>query len=135
MGGPMPGRAGKQDVVPLGDSVGEGTTPGGLPLPLFLAPALPEIGPAEQYLVDLYDRTYSRLPWKKAAERYRWALQEARQAIQQGDEKRATETARNAAALQAVLDKHTRCRRCGRHLHHPASVAAGIGPECKGKAL
>lgn len=32
-----------------------------------------------------------------------------------------------------VLDALVRCRRCGRELTHPASVAVRIGPECAAK--
>lgn len=124
-GGPVPGGAGQRGV-------GEGTTPGGLPL--FPVPALPEIGPAEQYLVDLYERAYGRLP-ALAARRHRWALHDAERAAQAGDERRAEQAARDAAALRAVLDKHHRCRRCGRALHHPDSIALKVGPECAGREL
>jgi hypothetical protein len=114
--------------------VGEGTTPGGPPLPLFTVPALPETGRPEQFLIDLYERTYRNTPYK-AAQRHRWALHDARQALLEGDQRRAEHSTRTAAAIQAVLDKQVRCRRCGRHLEKPESVARGIGPECHGKPL
>lgn len=31
---------------------------------------------------------------------------------------------------RAILEASSACRRCGRHLIDPQSVAAGIGPEC-----
>ena len=121
MAGPMPGRAGQRE--------GE-TIPGGLTLVPDLA--LPEIGPAEEFLVDLFDKTYGKLPIKGAA-RLRWAVEEHQAAEARGDSKRAEELLRHAAALQAVLDKHARCRRCGRDLKRPESIARRVGPECLNK--
>lgn len=38
-----------------------------------------------------------------------------------------------AERLEAELVAGGRCRRCGRALSDPASLEAGVGPECAGK--
>lgn len=126
---PISGSAGKQQLAGQAITQPMAKVVGACPLPGL---ALPEIGPAEQFLVDLYDRTYGRLP-TKGARKLAWALVAATQASEGGDTRAASEALRHAAALQAVLDKHKRCRRCGRELRNDVSVARGIGPECWGK--
>lgn len=124
MSEPISGSAGKQQQA--AEAV---TQPMAVVADLPPGLALPEIGPAEQYLVDVYDRTYAKLPGK-CAQRRSWAVREAQAAQEAGDERRAADAARHAACYQAVLDKHERCRRCGRPLRHPLSIARRIGPEC-----
>jgi hypothetical protein len=51
-------------------------------------------------------------------------------ALAVGDDDLAAEAARIAAHFEGLLDSRSRCRRCGRALTDPTSVARGIGPEC-----
>lgn len=39
-----------------------------------------------------------------------------------------------AERLEADLVRAGRCRRCGRALTDPESIAAGVGPDCRSKA-
>lgn len=38
-----------------------------------------------------------------------------------------------AERLEAALVAGGRCKRCGRPLRDPVSIAAGVGPDCLGK--
>lgn len=83
-------------------------------------------------LAARYVATYAHHPGK-AAEAVRRARAQAQQARQEGDREAATAWEEVGDALEAELGRTGRCRRCGRTLRHPSSVAAGIGPECVGK--
>lgn len=80
-----------------------------------------------------YGLTYGRHP-RKAAQALQRARRHAQEARQAGDQAVAEEYEEIGDALEAILAKNERCRRCGRELRHPASIAAGIGPECSERA-
>ncbi len=97
-------------------------------------------------LEAVYDRTYGSTPGKAARRLMAAAvaLEEAEAALEKavagGDDQEAeklqdkvAEIARQVDALQGVLDRRARCRRCGRALKDPVSVARQIGPECLNK--
>ena len=52
------------------------------------------------------------------------------EAIARGDDTTAAEAARAAGVFEGLLDGEVRCRRCGRRLTDPTSIARTIGPEC-----
>lgn len=66
-----------------------------------------------------------------AAHRLDWVRRQAQAARQRGDQTEAEQFEEVAAMLEAALGELVCCRRCGRHLTHPTSIAAGIGPECR----
>jgi hypothetical protein len=76
-----------------------------------------------------YARTYGHRP-VKAALKLAWVVEQCRRARARGDQREADQWDAARGQLEALLDGLHRCRRCGRELWDPDSVAAGIGPEC-----
>lgn len=76
-----------------------------------------------------YARTYAAHPGK-AARKLRWVCLQLAAARAAGDERTADQWDDARGQLEALLNNSGRCRCCGRTLRDPASVKAGIGPEC-----
>lgn len=86
-------------------------------------------------LLRQYELTYGRTP-TLAAKRLRSVRAEIHRILQADYNAyfvRFPELSRQALALEAVLAKRGRCRRCGRELTNPVSIARGVGPECYGR--
>jgi hypothetical protein len=79
-----------------------------------------------------YARTYGRRPGK-AAQKLAWVAEQCRRARARGDQTEADQWDAARGELEALLARIGACRRCGRLLRDPVSVAAGIGPECRRK--
>lgn len=79
-----------------------------------------------------YARTYSRRP-VKAALKLAWVTEQCRRARARGDHHEADQWDDARGQLEALLAGLHRCRCCGRTLTDPASIGAGIGPECQRK--
>ena len=76
-----------------------------------------------------WSRTYRTKP-TKAARKLAWVTEQCRRARARGDHQEADQWDAARGELEALLATLHRCRKCGRELWDPASVAAGIGPEC-----
>lgn len=79
-----------------------------------------------------YARTYHKTP-TKAARKLAWVTEQARRARTRGDHHEADQWDAARGELEALLHHLQRCRCCGRILTDPASITAGIGPECNRK--
>lgn len=76
-----------------------------------------------------YARTYGDHP-TKAARKLRWVHLQLAAARAAGDQSAVDQWDDARGQLETLLNQWGRCRCCGRLLRDPASVAAGIGPEC-----
>lgn len=72
---------------------------------------------------------YRRRP-VKAARRLAWLETQSRLAKERGDERDAQSFDTARAEMEALMRSIGACRRCGRPLTDPDSIAAGIGPQC-----
>lgn len=72
---------------------------------------------------------YKRRP-QLAAKRVQEHQLRALQCMDNGDYEAAVMHWDRADEYNLVLDALVRCRRCGRELSHPVSIARRIGPEC-----
>ena len=79
-----------------------------------------------------YTRTYGTKPIK-AARKLAWVTEQCRRARLRGDQHEADQWDAARGELEALLAGLHRCRICGRELSDPASITAGIGPECNRK--
>ncbi|MCA1572385.1 MAG: DUF6011 domain-containing protein [Chloroflexi bacterium] len=93
-------------------------------------PDTPSLRPSPPVRDVAYFTAAYRAHPKAAARRLDWVRRQAQAARQRGDQHEAGQYEDVAAQLEAALGQLVCCRRCGRHLTHPDSVAAGIGPEC-----